>query len=151
MEWIENQKVAVTANDTGGLAAYCKLKKFVVFWIDAFCDFRGDVHHFSCTNKSCEKQESFLFMQVTVEFRTTKHCIQFVEVSADARTIPLANARSTACRGTDRGNRTALTRTPVSMTKRGSFVTKDGPQDFRCQTAGLCLGSDVVHDFSERV
>src|SRR5207249_175880 len=55
-------------------------------------------------------------------------------------------ARSKAWRGTDLGNRTALTATPVSITVRNSFAMQQLLQNVRGQAARGRVLTDFVHD-----
>jgi len=71
-------------------------------------------------------------------------------VAADTNSWPRSAAKSNACRGTERGRKTELTATLVSMTARISFAMQQRLQEFRRQAACFGPGTDFVHDVFER-
>src|SRR6266542_3620492 len=105
----------------------------------------------SASRTSAAKNSNrFASSRYLLNFGRRKTSSSSATVAADTRSRPRATAASNACRGTERGSKTALTATLVSTTVRSSLAMQQRLQDFGSQAASLGLRADLVHDLLER-
>lgn len=64
---VEDKKVGVTGDDMRGVAAYGKLKKFVILRIAAGRDANIDIYPFSLVRKGCNKEPDILLIDIAAK------------------------------------------------------------------------------------